>query len=254
MAVVAALLSPIAWQLRCARSESQFLESLARSEIACNVQRSISRFGKPSRVTSVSCFFPDNLPHDFLSNVTQFSYLNSIQLIGSDIGPAYFCDISINKNIHSLQAQMCRRLDDKCLARICDTMPSLAALNISSTAVTDAGVWHISKLHNLEELDLSRTQITGVHLSQIVQNCPKIRKLNLQRSRLNDAGTDALKDCQSLEILNIAWTDLTDQGITRLALLPQLRSLTVWKNPMSHSTAEKLKHALPNTTVTIGPY
>ncbi|MEM7311682.1 MAG: hypothetical protein AAF497_00885 [Planctomycetota bacterium] len=230
------------------------MADLAREGILCNVVRSNPTWGgmfRP-RVISISCFFVNNLPSDFLRNISTFSFTRSIQLIGCDLSQSHFSDIDTNDSIKSLQVQMCPLVDDKCLLLICKNMPSLVKLNLSGTAITDAGTKHVSQLRHLEQLDLSRTQITGECLDLVTQNCPKLKNLDFQRSRLTDTGLAALTDCQSLEILNLAWTDVTEHGVSQLTPLTQLRSLTIWDTPMAQTTVEELKRSLSKTRITIG--
>lgn len=94
------------------------------------------------------------------------------------------------------------RVTDAGLAQAAASWPKLARLDISGTAVTDAGLPALAH---------------GPHLTQLVLN-----------GNITDRGADALKALTALQELDISQTQITDQGLAAVAALPHL--VTVYLN------------------------
>ena len=77
-------------------------------------------------------------------------------------------------------------------ALFCWIATCLARLKLNETAVTDAGLDTISKLAELEYLNLVGTAVTDEGLKKL-EGLPKLRKLYLWQSKVTKAGADALK-------------------------------------------------------------
>ncbi|TFG59564.1 MAG: hypothetical protein E4H36_13580 [Spirochaetales bacterium] len=132
--------------------------------------------------------------------------------------------------------------------------PSLSSfgtsLDFSSFHTNNKGLKIISKLYNLENLNLHLCKIGGRSLKHLAA-LKKLRKLNLCHTKVKDADlaflpelknlesvslemcsvTDAciphLEALPSLEQLNISTTDITPEGILRLAELQNIRKLEI---------------------------
>lgn len=100
------------------------------------------------------------------------------------------------------------KVGDKELALLAPLAPVLVWLNLSRTAITDAG---------------------AKQLAPLVQ----LRRLHLANTKLTDAGFAALAPLQRLEYLNAYGTGLTDAGLSRIAALPKLQKLYVWESKVT---------------------
>ena len=99
---------------------------------------------------------------------------------------------------------------------------SLQILNLSQTAITDAGLKPIESLPNLQNLILpvSITDAGLVHIKGLTQ----LESLNLLDSQVSDAGLVYLKGLQNLKILLLNGTKVTDAGLREIRqALPRAR-------------------------------
>lgn len=119
------------------------------------------------------------------------------------------------------------RLDDGQLERLAPLAPSLVWLNLSGTAVTDAGL---------------------VHLAQLAQ----LRRLNLSRTAVTDAGLAQLGGLGALEVLNLYGTGVTDAGLAHLHGLASLTKLYLWETAVSDAGVAALAAARPGVMVNRG--
>jgi len=90
--------------------------------------------------------------------------------------------------------------------------------------VTDESLTNLSRLHELEYLDLSKTAVT-------------------------DAGLKHLKDLSSLQALGLSHTEITDAGLKHLANLRKLTFLKIQQTKVTEAGIESLKKALPKCRV-----
>ncbi len=119
------------------------------------------------------------------------------------------------------------RMDDKQLERLTPLAPSLVWLNLSGTAVTDAGLAHLGKLAQLRRLNLSRTAVT-------------------------DAGLASLAGLGQLEVLNLYGTGVSDAGLAQLHGLQSLTKLYLWETAVSDAGVAALAAARPGVKVNRG--
>jgi uncharacterized membrane protein/YHS domain-containing protein/mono/diheme cytochrome c family protein len=100
------------------------------------------------------------------------------------------------------------------LAALENVAPNLRWLDLSGTAVTDAGLGHLRQMGNLARLHLERTRIT-------------------------DAGITNLEDLSNLEYLNLYGTGITDAGLETLQNLPKLKQVYLWETKVSPEVAKQ---------------
>jgi Leucine-rich repeat (LRR) protein len=101
-------------------------------------------------------------------------------------------------------------------------LKSLQILNLSQTAITDAGLKPIESLPNLRNLILpvSITDAGLVHVKGLTQ----LESLNLLDSQVSDAGLVHLKGLRNLKILLLNGTKVTDAGLREIQqALPRAR-------------------------------
>jgi Leucine-rich repeat (LRR) protein len=91
--------------------------------------------------------------------------------------------------------------------------------------VTDADLNEISKLENLETLDLSFGEITNQALEHIM-GLKKLQILDLRNTQINDAGLAMLEELTSLKHLYLTGCPITDDGLVHLRKL-NLESLYI---------------------------
>ena len=165
-------------------------------------------------------------------------------------------------------------VDNECLARIAESLPELKKLRVSGCNVSGEGLQTISKMSNLEELDLSEialiTDTDLAHLSQMNQ----LKKLNLWRVQITDEGVASLsgltnlewlnldnvgylsdeglphlKDMTKLKFLHLGSTSVGDEGMKHLVTLQALDDLKVTRTAVTQAGVDELKKTLTNTAI-----
>lgn len=114
--------------------------------------------------------------------------------------------------------------DDAKIGSIAAVGDHIAQLDLSKTAVTDAGLKPVAGLKRLVRLDLNQTQI-------------------------GDAGLAELKSLEHLHYLNLYGTQVTDAGLEHLRAFKGLESLYLWQSKVTEAGVKKLQAALPDTKI-----
>jgi YHS domain-containing protein/uncharacterized membrane protein len=107
---------------------------------------------------------------------------------------------------------------DDALARLAPASPNLRWLDLSGTAITDAGLTNLAAMPHLTRLHLSRTRVT-------------------------DAGLPNLAPLAELESLSLYGTTVTDDGLANLAKLPRLKQLYLWQTSVTPAAARAFSEA-----------
>jgi len=107
--------------------------------------------------------------------------------------------------------------------------PALVWLNVSRTAVSDAGARHLAALTQL-------------------------RRLNAANTKLSDAGFAELAPLSHLEYLNAYGTGLSDDGLQRLVALPKLERLYVWQSKVTADGAKAARLRAAKIQIDLGDY
>ena len=129
----------------------------------------------------------------------------------------------------------------------------------------------ISKLHGLQILTLTHTNVTNeniaqlTHLSQLhhlslnmtkLRESPipgleklRLRTLVLSRTRINDESLSTLQTMTTLEHLNLTRTKVTDDGLKYLESLPNLRWLNLRRTLVTQRGYEKFQKDHPQIEV-----
>jgi uncharacterized membrane protein len=108
------------------------------------------------------------------------------------------------------------------LAQLAPIAPAVQWLDLSGTAVTDAGLAALAPMHHLERLHLDLTPVT-------------------------DAGLVRLEALRQLTYLNLRGTAISDRGLAALRGVPRLRALYLWQTAASPAAARALGDALVDT-------
>ncbi len=114
--------------------------------------------------------------------------------------------------------------DDAKIATISAVADHVAQLDLSKTAVTDAGLAPVGSLKRLVRLNLSQTAIS-------------------------DAGLASLKELENLDYLNLYGTQVSDAGLKQLATLKSLQHLYLWQSKVTEKGVKDLQKALPEATI-----
>lgn len=121
------------------------------------------------------------------------------------------------------------KVTDRELALLQPLAPVLVWLNLSRTAVSDAGL-------------------------AVLAQCQQLRRLHLNNTVTSDAGLAHLAALARLEYLNLYGTKVTDQGLQHLHGLPKLRQLYVWQTAVTAQGAELLRAQQPDLRIDRGEY
>ncbi|HEX6212841.1 MAG TPA: c-type cytochrome domain-containing protein [Methylomirabilota bacterium] len=105
--------------------------------------------------------------------------------------------------------------------------PQITGLDLTGTAVTDAGLTALARF-------------------------PHLTRLRLDRTAIGDAGLVHVGHLSRLESLNLYGTKVTDEGLSHLEELASLRTLYLWQTAATAAGAERLRAANPRLEVDLG--
>jgi WD40 repeat protein len=124
-----------------------------------------------------------------------------------------------------------------------ENFPHLRSVGFSSNPITDAGLEHLGRLTELEEVNLNWSKVTPAGVLRLIKDRKKLRRLELSGVDLHDEDLTALQPLTSLELLNLRSTLITDNGVAKLQSLTHLRILNISTNRghISDAALEALK-------------
>jgi hypothetical protein len=111
--------------------------------------------------------------------------------------------------------------------RLLGELPSLKSIWLQGTQITDKGLANLSKLDQLEELDLRSCKGITDNGMEHVSNLGKLKRLQLYDTRVGNYGLGLLTRLKNLENLDLHSTQVTDSGLTQLEKLARLRTLQI---------------------------
>lgn len=85
-----------------------------------------------------------------------------------------------------------------------------------SKALTDAGVAHLARMHELRELDLGGCPVTDRSM-HLLGTLPNLERVGLWRTHVTDAGMAPLARGDRLERVDLAWTSTGDGALRAFA-------------------------------------
>ncbi len=156
-------------------------------------------------------------------NAPSEKLLNALRERGATAGPLARDTSDIEVSFGLLGA----KAGDADLALLDGLQPWLVALDLSRTAVTDAGLARLADFRRLVRLRLDNTSLGDealVHVARLGQ----------------------------LEVLNLYGTNVGDAGLARLAELSKLRKVFVWETAVTDAGVEALLAARPGLEVVRG--
>lgn len=131
-----------------------------------------------------------------LVHLKDMTWLEELELYGTRIGNDGLAHL---KGLTSLERLILGTFDSKS-----DPSP-----------ITDEGLAYLSKLTNLKEIGLSRTQVTNAGLRHL-SGLTKLESLNLNETKITGKGFGFLNEVSPLRGLELDKIDLTDAGVANL--------------------------------------
>lgn len=115
-------------------------------------------------------------------------------------------------------------IDDRMFGEAGDAVWNVQRLNLESTKITDASMPAIAAMKGLEDLDLSKCDVTDEGLLAL-RDHKTLRILWLAETKLTDKAIEVLSSLPALESLQVPGTEITKAGWTRLMQAkPRLKS------------------------------
>lgn len=148
------------------------------------------------------------------------------------------------------------RVSDAGLADL-TRLKNLELLNLEGAAVRDDGLRHLASLPRLRDLNLSRVWITDAGLQHLTE-VKGLQRLVLLFSEgfagplVTDGGIESLTSLDELQELNLVDARITDEAVDDLITMKNLVVLTVTGSRLSAAGIERLRTAKPNCSVIAG--
>ena len=101
----------------------------------------------------------------------------------------------------------------------------LKRLGMGYSVITDEGFSSLSKLENLEDIDLSGTPISGN--LRVLLKMRTLRKLNLGDTHVGDDVLSTIGELKSLKDLYLSNTAISDDGLERISKHESLETLAI---------------------------
>jgi hypothetical protein len=111
-------------------------------------------------------------------------------------------------------------------------VPGLRHLNLTRTRISDAGLFHVSKLPALEILLLGGTDITDEGF-EMLESLAELQQLNLTNTGITDRGLRSIGQFAKLEALWLDSTEVTDLTLELLAESTSLQLLDLRKTEVT---------------------
>ena len=129
-----------------------------------------------------------------------------------------------------------------------DLFANVTAVYFVSPRVDDAGLEGLTRLAQLQWLDLSGTEISDSEL-QHLKGLSRLRGICLDNTTISDGGLEHLKGLTQLQTLWLNDTTISDSGLEHLKGLTQLCTLWLGGTKVSDAGVKKLQRALPNCEI-----
>jgi internalin A len=124
-------------------------------------------------------------------------------------------------------------------------------LNLSESAVTDAGLVHLQGL-DFDKLGLSRTTVSDLGIAHL-EKAKRIGELDLADTQITDKGAEAFPHINSLYGLVISRTQISDAALMHIKQMPDLCGLDVSGTRVTKAGVQDLQSALPKLRRVDGP-
>ena len=119
--------------------------------------------------------------------------------------------------------------------------PDLVSLDLSTTAISDAGLEALTNLSKLRVLRLADTEVTGQGLG-ILTELSELEVLDVSDTKITPEAVIHIRQSALLKTLSLAHNNsITDLSLAQLRGLTQLESLKLTLNPISDAGLEHLE-------------
>ncbi|MBI1247487.1 hypothetical protein GC197_06520 [bacterium] len=152
------------------------------------------------------------------------------------------------------ELQLDKSLDDASMSTVAE-LPSLKALRIAQTKVSDHGVWYLEELQNLKHIELEQLPITNQSFHYLKRlprlstltvgdadltgpwylqegDFPVLGKLTLQGEKIDDTVAKQVRTLKSLVEIRFERTNLSMTGLASLASMPNVEQLSLAKSSL----------------------
>jgi uncharacterized membrane protein len=151
----------------------------------------------------------------------------SVASLSKDFPGGLTFESQASSNLTFTSVSLRSKLDDQVFAKLQPVLPSMVAMDLSSTSITDASV-------------------------KLLASAKDLRMIRLSETKISDAALDTLAGLKNLESVNLYGTRVTDAGVEKLKSLPKLKRLYLWQTDVSEGAIGKLKEALPGLEIIKG--
>jgi hypothetical protein len=143
-------------------------------------------------------------------------YFRTIAYVNFDYEPA------IGRGVHNPNSKPC----DELLKKI-SGLPGLKKLRMKKTQATDAGLRHIGKMSELEELSIRDARsVTDEGVSQLAQ-LTNLKHISISFSNLTNDSLVLLSRLPSMEHVELQGNHFSDEGLARLNGKDRLKKLCI---------------------------
>lgn len=125
-------------------------------------------------------------------------------------------------------------------------------LSVTAPPIADADLRMLDALRpRISWLNLSRTAITDAGLATL-KNMSELERVRIEWTAIGDSGLEFAASCAKLRQLNLVGTKVTDEGLAKLAACASLRKVFVWKSGVTPEGIAKFRSAHPDVEVVEG--
>jgi Leucine-rich repeat (LRR) protein len=121
-------------------------------------------------------------------------------------------------------------------------------LSLRGTKITDPGLVHLARVKELADLDLGQTAVTAAGLAHLRAK-PELWVLHLTDTLVTDAGLENLSGCPGLSKLVLEQTGITDAGLDKLQLVKSLAFVYLAGTDVTAAGVARLRKLLPNASI-----
>lgn len=132
------------------------------------------------------------------------------------------------------------------------SLDRLQFINASGTLITGANFEELTKLPNLEILDLRYTRLAENAISKL-KNAKNLKTLLLTGAEVTDKHLEGIEQLKGLQNLALTKTNVTDSALKRIAQLPNLRYVTLGQTQVTSPNLQVLQSSNPNLTISLNP-
>jgi hypothetical protein len=118
--------------------------------------------------------------------------------------------------------------------------------------ITDAGIKHLARCHELDILAVTGTHVTDAAL-ETIGTLGRLRELGLAGTAVTDAGMRHLTRLRALQWLSVVDTQLTDGAVEFIGEIKSLAEVHVERTRVTGDGADRLRALLPKARVD-GPW